>query len=231
VTFKLAALRFRSVGERSARFQDLTLTFSAPADGGSEPQDSVIWLRNGGGKSSILSLLYALLLPRVADFMGRSVKRSLTDYIDGGDTAHVVAVWEPAGASRTLLGEADGLLVTGAVHEWADLKRPAQPEASRDRLSTLFYTFHAVPGVLDLTMLPFTDATGRIRRLAEFGAALKEQARPCDRQARLVVVDKQHQWRGALGDRHLDPEVFRSQKQMNHVEGVLIPEGIWSRPI
>lgn len=39
----------------------------------------------------------------------------------------------PAGASRTLLGEADGLLVTGAVHEWADLKRPAQPEASRDR--------------------------------------------------------------------------------------------------
>jgi hypothetical protein len=219
MTYKLAALRFRSVGERSARFQDLTLTFSAPADGGSEPQDSVIWLRNGGGKSSILSLLYALLLPRVADFMGRSVKRSLTDYIDGGDTSHVVAVWEPAGASRTLLGEADGLLVTGAVHEWADLRRPSQPEASRDRLSTLFYTFHVVPGVLDLTTLPFTDASGHIRRLAEYEAALKEQARSCDRQARLVTTGKQHQWRGALGDRHLDPEVFRSQKQMNHVEG------------
>lgn len=219
MTYKLAALRLRSVGERSARFQDLTLTFTAPADGGSEPQDSVIWLRNGGGKSSILSLLYALLLPRAADFMGRAVKRSLTDYIDGGDTAHVVAVWEPAGSSRTLLGEADGLLVTGAVYEWADLRRPAQPEASRDRLSTLFYTFHVVPGILDLTTLPFIDAMGRIRRLAEFGAALKEQARLCDRQARLVAVDKQHQWRGALGDRHLDPEVFRSQKQMNHVEG------------
>jgi hypothetical protein len=219
VTYKLAALRFRSVGERSARFQDLTLTFTAPADGRSEPQDSVIWLRNGGGKSSILSLLYALLLPRAADFMGRSVKRSLTDYIDGGDTAHVVAVWEPAGASRTLLGEADGLLVTGAVHEWADLRRPAQPEASRDRLTTLFYTFHVVPGVLDLATLPFTDATGHIRRLAEYETALKEQARPCDQRARLVVTGKQHQWRGALGDRHLDSEVFRSQKQMNHVEG------------
>ena len=102
MTYKLAALRFRSVGERSARFQDLTLTFSAPADGGSEPQDSVIWLRNGGGKSSILSLLYALLLPRAADFMGRSVKRSLTDYIDGGDTAHVVAV-EPHPGNFELL--------------------------------------------------------------------------------------------------------------------------------
>jgi hypothetical protein len=219
VTYKLAALRFRSVGERSARFQDLTLTFTAPADGGSEPQDSVIWLRNGGGKSSILSLLYALLLPRAADFMGRSVKRSLTDYIDGGDTAHVVAVWEPAGASRPLLGEADGLLVTGAVHEWADLRRPVQPEASRDRLTTLFYTFHAVPGVLDLTTLPFTDMTGHIRRLAEYEGALRELARPCGQRANLVVTGKQHQWRGALGDRHLDSEVFRSQKQMNHVEG------------
>jgi hypothetical protein len=219
VTYKLAALRFRSVGERSARFQDLTLTFTAPADGGSEPQDSVIWLRNGGGKSSILSLLYALLLPRAADFMGRSVKRSLTDYIDGGDTSHVVAVWEPASTSRTLLGEPEGLLVTGAVHEWADLRRPAQPEASRDRLTTLFYTFHAVPGVLDLTTLPFTDTTGHIRRLAEYEGALREQARPCGQRANLVVTGKQHQWRGALGDRHLDPEVFRSQKQMNHVEG------------
>ena len=219
MTYKLAALRFRSVGERSARFQDLTLTFTAPADGGSEPQDSVIWLRNGGGKSSILSLLYALLLPRAADFMGRSVKRSLTDYIDGGDTAHVVAVWESASTSRTLLGEPDGLLVTGAVHEWADLRRPAQPEASRDRLTTLFYTFHAVPGVLDLTTLPFTDTTGHIRRLAEYEGALREQARPCGQRANLVVTGKQHQWRGALGDRHLDPEVFRSQKQMNHVEG------------
>ena len=219
MSHKLAALRFRSVGERSARFQDLTLTFTAPADGASEPQDSVIWLRNGGGKSSILSLLYALLLPRFADFMGRSVKRSLTDYIDGGDTAHVVAVWEPAGASRTLLGEAEGLLVTGAVHEWADLRRPAQPEASRDRLATLFYTFHAVPGVLDLATLPFTDATGQIRRLTEYEDALREQARPCGQRANLAVTGKQHQWRGALGDRHLDPEVFCSQKQMNHVEG------------
>jgi hypothetical protein len=219
VTYKLAALRFRSVGERSARFQDLTLTFTAPADGGSEPQDSVIWLHNGGGKSSILALLYALLLPRAADFMGRAVKRSLTDYSDGGDTAHVIAVWEPAGASRTLLGEADGLLVTGAVHEWTDLRRPAQPEASRDRLTTLYYTFHAVPGALDLTTLPFTDATGHIRRLTEFHDALRELARPYGQRASLVAVDKQHQWRSALGDRHLDPEVFRSQKQMNHVEG------------
>lgn len=79
MAYKLSALRFRSVGERSARFTDLTLDLTAPGEEGSEPQDSVIWLRNGGGKSSILSLLYAMMLPHANDFMGRSVKRSLTD--------------------------------------------------------------------------------------------------------------------------------------------------------
>jgi hypothetical protein len=219
VTYKLAAIRFRSIGERSARFTDLTLTLTAPGEGGPEPQDSVIWLRNGGGKSSILSLLYAHLLPRAHDFMGRSVKRNLTDYIDSGDTSHVVAVWEPAGAARTLAGEPDGVLITGAVHEWADLRRPAQPEQSRDRLSTWFYAFHAVPGVADLATLPFADDLGRARRLIGYLDALKELVRPCGHRASLVVTDRQHAWTTALLDRHLDPEVFRAQKQMNHVEG------------
>jgi hypothetical protein len=219
VTYKLAAIRFRSIGERSARFTDLTLTLTAPSDDGPEPQDSVIWLRNGGGKSSILSLLYAHLLPRAHDFMGRSVKRNLTDYIDSGDTSHVVAVWEPAGAARTLAGEPDGVLITGAVHEWADLRRPAQPEQSRDRLSTWFYAFHAVPGVADLATLPFADELGRARRLTGYLDALKELVRPYGQRASLVMTDRQHAWTTALLDRRLDPEVFRAQKQMNHVEG------------
>jgi len=218
VTYQLAALRFRSIGERSARFTDLTLNLTAPAEDGLIPQDSVIWLRNGGGKSSILSLLYAQLLPRAAEFMGRSVKRSLTDYVDSGDTAHVVAVWQPSQAARDLLGEPDDLLVTGAVYEWDDLRRPAQAAESRDRLNTSFYAFHAVPGVLDLETLPFADATGRPRRLSGFVQALREQARPCPR-ANLVVTEAMHVWAKALLDRHLDPALFRTQKQMNHVEG------------
>jgi hypothetical protein len=218
VTYQLAALRFRSIGERSARFTDLTLKLTAPAEDGLIPQDSVIWLRNGGGKSSILSLLYAQLLPRAAEFMGRSVKRSLTDYVGSGDTAHVVAVWQPSQAARDLLGEPDDLLVTGAVYEWDDLRRPAQAAESRDRLNTSFYAFHAVPGVLDLETLPFADAGGRPCRLSGFVQALREQARPCPR-ANLVVTEAMHMWAKALLDRHLDPALFRTQKQMNHVEG------------
>lgn len=215
MTYQLAALRFRSVGERAARFTDLTLDLTAPDGDDVVPQDSVIWLRNGGGKSSILSLLYAQLLPHANDFMGRAVQRSLTDYIDSGDTSHVVAAWQP-GAGLT---EAGGVLVTGAVHEWADLRRPAKPSESRDRLTSWFYAFHAVDGQLDLATLAFADASGRPLRLMRFLDMLREQARPVFPQANPVITNKQHEWRKALLDRHLDPEIFRTQKQMNHVEG------------
>jgi hypothetical protein len=219
MTYQLAALRFRSIGERSARFTDLTLDLTAPADDDTVPQDSVIWLRNGGGKSSILSLLYAQLLPHANDFMGRTVQRSLTDYVDSGDTSHVVAVWRPADRSRTLFGEPEGDLLTGVVHEWADLHRPVQAAQSRDRLSTYFYAFHVIPGIADLSTLPFTDASGRVRRLAGFVETLKEQVRPYMQRANLIATDRQHTWTKALLDRRLDPEIFRTQKQMNHVEG------------
>lgn len=219
MTYQLAALRFRSIGERSARFTDLTINLTAPAGDSPAPQDSVIWLRNGGGKSSILSLLYAQLLPRANDFMGRTVQRSLTDYVDSGDTSHVIAVWHPSDAARRPLGEPGNILVTGVVHEWAELRRPAQAAESRDRLNTHFYAFHAVPGVLDVATLPFTDASARPRRLASFLEALRELARPVARLANLAETDKQHAWTKALLDRHLDPEIFRTQKQMNHVEG------------
>jgi hypothetical protein len=219
MAYHLAALRFRSIGERSARFTDLTLNFTAPADDSPVPQDSVIWLRNGGGKSSILSLLYAQLLPHAYDFMGRAVQRSLTDYVDSRDTSHVVALWQLSNTTHTLLGEPETVLVTGVVHEWADLQRPARAAESRDRLSTSFYAFHAVPGVLDLTTLPFTELSGQPRRLESFLDALREQVRPHARHANLAITDKQHVWTKALLDRHLDPEIFRTQKQMNHVEG------------
>ncbi|MEU6781213.1 hypothetical protein ABZ912_18590 [Nonomuraea angiospora] len=219
MTYQLAALRFRTVGERSARFTDLPLNFTAPVDGAAVPQDSVVWLRNGGGKSSILSLTYALLLPHANDFMGKTVQRSLTDYVDTGDTSHVIATWHPHDTSRTLLGDPEDILVTGVVHEWSDLRKPVKAADSKDKLSSYFYAFHAVPGVLDPDTLPFCDASGRPRRLTGFLEELRELAKPHARHANLVVTDKQHVWTKALLDRHLDPEIFRTQKQMNHVEG------------
>lgn len=218
MTYHLAALRFRSIGERSARFNDLTLDLTQPAADNGEPTaaDSVVWLRNGGGKSSLLSLTYALILPRAQDFMGRSQNRQLADYIDNGDTSHTVAVWHPAVAT-TLLGDPEHVLITGAVYEWPDLRRPADGDASR--LNTTWYTFYAVPGVVDHTTLPFTDTDGTPLRKAAFLTALRDLNAANPSMELAVVSTRQSDWEATLNSRGLDPELFRTQKEMNHVEG------------
>ncbi|WFB10593.1 hypothetical protein LRS74_28820 [Streptomyces sp. LX-29] len=218
MTYHLAALRLHSIGERSARFTDVTLDLTAPHGVLAVPSDSIVWLRNGGGKSSLLSLFYTLMLPRATDFMGRVVKRSLTDYVDSGDTSHTVAVWYPA-TSQTLDGQPDHVLVTGAVYEWVDLRRPADADRARDKLETTFYAFYAVPGVIDLERLPISDETGAPRRRATFIAKLKEVAALHPQAMDLVTTERQHEWTTQLANRGLDPSLFRTQKQMNHVEG------------
>ena len=161
------------------------------------PQDSVIWLRNGGGKSSILSLLYALLLPHATDFMGRSVQRSLTDYVDSGDTAHVVAVWRPGQAPARCWAN-QRASAHGVVHEWADLHRPVQAAQSRDRLNTLLLRVSRHPRRTDLATLPFTDASGRVRRLAGFVEMLRSRRGPYmpagepDRDRQAAHLDEAH---------------------------------------
>ncbi|MFB6889229.1 hypothetical protein ACFCX4_07940 [Kitasatospora sp. NPDC056327] len=218
MTYHLAALRLHSIGERSARFTDVTLDFTAPHGIVATPDDSIVWLRNGGGKSSLLSLFYALMLPRATDFMGRAVKRSLTDYVDSGDTSHTVAVWHPA-TSQTLDGRPDRVLVTGVVYEWVDLRRPADADRARDKLDTTFYAFYAVPGVIDLERLPILDESGAPRRRATFIAKLKEAAAAHPHAMDLVTTERQHDWTTQLANRGVDPSLFRTQKQMNHVEG------------
>lgn len=218
MTYHLAGLRLYSVGERSARFTDLGLDFTAPEGSSRAPADSVVWLRNGGGKSSLLSLFYALVLPNANDFLGRIAKRSLTDYVDTGDTAHTIAVWHPA-ATDTLDGAPEHVLVTGAVYEWADLRRPMEADRARDKLHSSYYAFYAVPGVLDAERVPLSDESGSPLRLNAFVAAVREAAASHPQAADLVVTSRQHEWTTALTNRGLDPELFRTQKQMNHVEG------------
>lgn len=215
MTYHLASLRLRSVGERSARFNDLTINTLGPDQ---TPLDHVVWLRNGGGKSSLLSLFYALLLPRKYDFMGRSVQRDLTDYVEGPDTAHTVAVWHPAEEPATLDGRPDRVLITGAVYEWDDLRRPVNASRDGDRLGKTFYAFYAVPGVLDLDSLPVTDDAGRPARRNDYVQRLRDLT-AAHLKAELVTTRFQNEWATALSARGLDPDLFLAQKKMNHVEG------------
>ena len=54
---RLLRLHFASIGHEHARLAPLTLDFRHDQGTGA---DSVVWLRNAGGKSSILNLFYSV---------------------------------------------------------------------------------------------------------------------------------------------------------------------------
>jgi len=222
VSYQLGRLRLMSVGERAARFPDTTLDLSAPTSalgghGSGDPLDSIVWLRNGGGKSS---LLFALVLPLRRDFLGLSMKRYIEDYIRDGDTSHTIAEW--ADVSEDSLFGSDGgpRLVTGAIYEWDERRKPADPDRNRDKLKAHYYTFFATPGVLTLDTLPLRHpVTGAPTGRAELVKALRELGAEYPLQLQMVVTDQPTAWMQTLSDRNLDPELFRYQKKMNHSEG------------
>ncbi|WP_427885587.1 hypothetical protein ACQHIV_24855 [Kribbella sp. GL6] len=213
MTYQLSRFRLASIGDRAARFNDLVTDLTS-ADG--EPTDSILWLRNGGGKSSLLSLFFALLLPLRKDFMGRAVKRQLEDYVASGDTSHTVGEWVARSENALLPAQR---LITGAVYEWVDRRKPVDPDRDRDKLKAWYYSFFAVPGVLELEQLPVTDDTGRRRPRAEFIEQLREIAASRPQEFLFTITEQRGAWMETLTSRGLDPALFGYQKEMNHSEG------------
>lgn len=95
--FQMMSVRLESTGHRSAGFKSLKLDLTAGTawlDGHrATPQDVILWLRNGGGKSSLLALIFSLLLPGKIDFIGHGKSKSLADYVPDGQVSHVIVEW------------------------------------------------------------------------------------------------------------------------------------------
>lgn len=216
MSYQLSRVRLANIGDRAARFPDTMIDLAAPAPAGGDPLDSILWLRNGGGKSSLLSLFFALMLPLRRDFLGVSVKRHLEDYVATGDTSHSIAEWIDVRADALFAG---AQLVTGVVYEWDERRKPVDPERNRDKLKINYYAFTATPGVLTLDTLQLSDDTGRPLDRATFIRRLRELAAEHPQALQLTVTDTPNSWMGTLTDRHLDPALFRYQKRMNHSEG------------
>jgi len=100
---RLTRLRLVCVGHPNARFEDVILNFQ---DHQGRPIDSTLWLRNGGGKSSLLNLFFAVVRPDKREFLGGKAdakRRKLEDYVQDADRAVVICEWE-ADAERDSLG-------------------------------------------------------------------------------------------------------------------------------
>ncbi|MFE2729303.1 hypothetical protein [Kitasatospora sp. NPDC059327] len=174
--------------------------------------DTVLWLRNGGGKSSLLALIFSLFLPHKRDFIGHEKGKSLADYVAEGQVAHVVAEWEdtsnPFGCNT---------LITGGVYQWKDDHQPQDVAETWEGLTRRWYVLRPQAGVLDLDTLPVRRAEGRLTQ-SSYLNALKTAAKE-DRRLQLAIAEDQDDWQDLLSSNGLDPRLLRMQRDMNREEG------------
>src|SRR4051812_36107874 len=90
----LKRLRFGSVGCPEARFDPLELEFVGDDE---RLRHTVLFLENGGGKSSLIALVLLLLNPKVSRLgkNDRGEPRLESDYVLAEETGVVVAEWLP----------------------------------------------------------------------------------------------------------------------------------------
>ncbi|TDV44204.1 hypothetical protein [Actinophytocola oryzae] len=214
--FRLRRFYLDSIGVADNRFSDLTVDLT---DRAGEPADSIVWLRNGAGKTTMLSLLLALILPDRRDFLAtRTKKRTLEDLVLGPDTSHVVAEWvDPIGQ----------LLLTGAIYEWDNRTRPRDYNAAgKERLRRTWWCVSPDPTVEGSTLddLPFTlRSKGNVNR-----DGFRAHVRGLAAQGVNAVVADQSiaEWHRALRERRFDPELFHYFTEVNAAEGGI--DGLFS---
>jgi len=210
---QLLKLRFVSLGHPQARMDDLLLSFQGP-DG--RAIDSTLWLRNGGGKSSILNLFFAIVRPHKGEFLGgkaEAKQRSLNDYVLPSDRGVAAAEWQLDPAADSLEFEPERF-ITGVFYERRD--------GSGD-LRRLFFSCSVDSGHPETTIesLPLYTSSNGNRTRRTLGAFRESWRLLRDHAPHLNISDTENQreWQEVLEAARIDPELFSYQVRMNQREG------------
>ncbi len=220
---KLRRVRMVSIGHDSARFEDVVLDFTDHQD---RPTNSILWLRNGGGKTSLLSLLFASIRPSKVDFLGKRAEgkiRRIEDYVGPRDQSVVVCEWELDDNGPKLFDDDAPRYLSGIFYQ---RKSGGNGETSRDIDPAYFATkVSDVKSQLPLESLPLlidsSESNGQPRRrrtLAGFRRRWRQlQHNHPDHD--VFIHDRQKEFTKELADRGIDPQVFYYQIRMNEREG------------
>lgn len=219
---RLLRLHLSSIGHKDARLAPVTLDFRHVGTTGKEGSgaDSVLWLRNGGGKSTIINLFYSVFRPNRREFLGASAEgkaRRLDDYVKGSDLAFVVSEWDvsPAKDSAALRDqEPEHVRLVGQALAWKGQRRSSDPSDLR----RIFFSLRAVPGELGFEDMPIVGLGDPVDSLDAFRAWLRDMT---TRHPGLEIVDTENhsRWQSHLDRIGLDTELFRYQLTMNRREG------------
>ncbi|MBB4662340.1 hypothetical protein [Conexibacter arvalis] len=195
MNWRIRRARLEAAGPADARYDDVTLSFAA--DGRAAP-NAVVLLRNGGGKSLLLHLLFKSLLPRRSDGTKTAEQqRAARPVVLPGECATVAIEWEHR-------DDPGRLLVTGHSFERGD------GEESR-------WIFEPHDGILTLDTLPLRD--GRRRRTR--AGLIRALDALSDGHPRLGfrVVAGVRAWEDELLGVGIDPAILRYQARLNRSEG------------
>ncbi len=210
---RLARLRLVSIGHPSARFGDLVLDFRDPAG---RATDATLWLRNGGGKSSLLNLFFALVRPDRREFLGNRAEakqRRLEDYVLPRDRGAVVAEWE----LDTGNGVPEPTYLTGVFYEWG-----GSAGADAGQLKRLFFAGKRDEARFSIEHLPLVadHGDGKLARrsMTAFRSELAE-LRDAAPELGLYWTATNREWTEHMISAGIDPELFTYQIRMNQREG------------
>lgn len=214
---QISRIRYVNLGHDNARMEDLILDLR---DGEGQPTDTALWLDNGGGKSSMLSLFFSMVRPGLRDFLGARAEqrlRRLEDYVRPSDRSLILGEWKLDQAAGDLFSDVTHL-ITGVFIE------RGSGSGEESRLERTFFAFHSIPGTPGLTLegAPVYEdgITSGTRRWTKAGFKVQlAQLRDHVPLAQVYVTDSQSEWQRYLDHRGIDTELFLYQIQMNQREG------------
>jgi hypothetical protein len=211
---KLTRIYTSGIGAKVARFSPLMVDFRNEDQQG---DDSILWLRNGGGKTCWLALVYSVFRPRTTHFLLRKAKgkdSSIIDFIQANDLAYVITEWDDAGEQTKLFPDRKSLRVVGQVLAWKN----GQKSDERSKLKQLFFSFRCNEKV-NLDSLPVMGiSTAPVKTYDDFADWLTDiQSRYPNLE--ITIPQNFDEWEEHLNRIGLDPALFHFQILMNQREG------------
>jgi len=211
---KLNRIYTSGIGTKVARFSPLTVDFR---DNNKSPDDTIVWLRNGGGKTCWLALVYSIFRPRSPHFLLKKAKgkdSSIMDFIQANDLAFVITEWDISGEQPKLAtDETDwkNLRIVGQVMAW----RNGQKSDDRGKLKQFLFSFRCSEKFNLETMPVMGFSQDPAKSFEEFTDWLHS----IDGRNEPVIDPGLDEWEEHLIKIGIDPALIQFQITMNQREG------------